>query len=908
MAKIRVHELARELGITSKRVMEVLDVLGTPVRSHSSTLSSADADNVRRKLREPRAGSGLITTPMQARRAGRATGLRGRLSELRDRVMGGGAEVAEEETSAPARTRSADDLDVAEPVLADEGDEIEVDVEELVASAARATGAQVVEAVQAPEPRGEAVAEAVAAPVRRPGDAPPKIEEPEAPTEPIVIAPVEAAVVRREVPGVDAGADAEAAQPDVDFVLPQRTWDDDAEVEEEEAEGSGSGATTPMTPPRGVDSVRKAPSKAKRDRRQDRESREARTQRKPKIRKPVRPTPGPGGKAVEVGAVVEITDPISVRGLAEALSLDTADVLRELLVRGAPSNINASVPGSVAQAIASDLGISVEIVEAPPAPPVVTGFRPVVEPTRAGRHKKKKAASEGELRTVPRPPVVTVMGHVDHGKTKLLDRIRKTDVASGESGGITQPIGASEIAFKGKSIVFLDTPGHEAFSAMRARGAQVTDIAILVVAADDGVMPQTIEAINHARAAGVPIIVAVNKMDLPAANPDRVLQQLTHYDLMPEEWGGDAVCVRVSAIDGTGINELLDMILLVAEMGELTAEVGGETRATVIEAKRDSSRGPVATVVVSQGILNSGDSVVVGSHAGKIRALHSPSGKRVRSVEPGYACEIWGLEDVPSAGDELRVVESQKVARQMARDIHEVEKARAQQASGASSLALLMEQIQAGEVSHVNLVLKADVHGSLEAITQALEKLEHPEVQVKIAHSGVGSINESDVTLASAARAIIIGFHVGMEPGGEVLARNEGIEVRQYPIIYEIIEDVKDLMTGNLRPVFEEVVLGHAEVRAIFKISRTGTIAGCAVTDGTMKRNETIRVFRGDNLIYEGNLDSLRHVKDDVNQVEAGRECGISLNSWNGFDVADVIECYTMRQLTRSLTDGLTPS
>ncbi len=902
MAKIRVHELARELGITSKRVMEVLDVLGTPVRSHSSTLSSSDADSVRRKLREPRAGSGLITTPMQARRAGRAPGLRGRLSELRDRVIGGGGEAAEEPTEFTARRRPAEEMGVAEPSLDDEAEaaavgelEVEDDLGAVVESVTRSEEA---------EPSDDAESVVVEASAPTPPAA--RVEPDEVPAQPIVIAPVEAAVVRREAPGLGLDVEAEESQPDVDFVLPKEAWEDEAETDEQE-EGAESGSAAPMTPPRGVDSTRRAPSKAKRDRRQDRESREARTQRKPKTRKPIRPTSGPGGRAVEVGAVVEITDPISVRGLAEALSLDTADVLRELLVRGAPSNINASVPGAVAQAIASDLGISVEIVEAPPAPPAATGLRPVVEPTRPGR-KKKRASSADQLRTVPRPPVVTVMGHVDHGKTKLLDRIRKTDVVSGESGGITQHIGASEITHKGKPIVFLDTPGHEAFSAMRARGAQVTDIAILVVAADDGVMPQTIEAINHARAAGVPVIVAVNKMDLPAANPDRVLQQLTHYDLMPEEWGGDTVCVRVSAIEGTGIEDLLDMILLVAEVGELTAQVGGETRATVIEAKRDSSRGPVATVVVSEGVLNSGDSVVVGSHAGKIRALHSPSGKRVRSVDPGFACEIWGLEDVPSAGDELRVVESQKLARQMARGIHDVEKARQQQGSGMSSLALLMEQIQAGEVSHVNLVLKADVHGSLEAITQALEKLEHPEVQVKIAHSGVGSINESDVNLASAARAIIIGFHVGMEPGVEVLARNEDVEVRQYTIIYEIIEDVKDLMTGNLRPVFEEVVLGHAEVRAIFKISRTGTIAGCAVTDGAMKRNETIRVFRAGELVYEGKLDSLRHVKDDVNQVDAGRECGISLNAWNGFDVADVIECYTMRQLTRSLTDGLTPT
>ncbi len=398
------------------------------------------------------------------------------------------------------------------------------------------------------------------------------------------------------------------------------------------------------------------------------------------------------------------------------------------------------------------------------------------------------------MKVVPRPPVVTVRGHVDHGKTLLLDSIRRTHVADGESGGITQHIGASEVTHNDRTIVFLDTPGHEAFSAMRARGAQVTDIAVLVVAANDGIMPQTVEAINHAKAAQVPIIVAVNKIDLPEANPERVLQQLTEHELVPEAWGGDTVTTNVSAMTREGIDDLLEMILLVAEVQELTAEVGGDTKAVVIEAERDSSRGPVATVIVREGVLKTGDFVVCGQWAGKVRALVTPSGKRAKKIEPGHPCEVWGLEDVPEAGEEMRVVENQRVARQIAKELQDVARRRQTSMAAPTSVAGLMEQIQAGTVTEVNVVLKADVHGSLEAITQALDRLEHREVKIKVAHSGVGSVSESDVSLAAAGKAIIIAFQVGMEPGVDSLAREERVELREYSIIYEIIEDMQDLM------------------------------------------------------------------------------------------------------------------
>jgi translation initiation factor IF-2 len=876
LGKTRVHELARELGTTSKRVMEVLEVLGIVARSHSSTLSEEEADQVRRKLRETRAGSGLITAPRQeAGRARRVGGLGGRLGELvRDRTA---PPPAEEPAAPPAsgrvmlrRPTEAEAAADAESALADD----EAGAHEVVPPAETAA-----------EPEVAPAAEHHAAPR---------------------IAPVEAAVVQREPgvgpPIVEDGEAEPVAQPEVDFVLPRVEPEVEAEATPEEPTTKPKQTQAVTRPPRGADGAgrrRDTPAKKGRDRKEDRDSRDARAAR---MRGRTRDESGQRRSHVELGATVKITDPISVRGLAEALALDTSDVLRELLTRGAPSNINASVSGATAQAIASDLGIEVEIDT---SAPVIDTTRTDASAKRLGRPKRKAGEAEVPVEIVSRPPIVTVMGHVDHGKTKLLDRIRNTNVVAGESGGITQHIGASEVEHNGRTIVFLDTPGHEAFSAMRARGAQVTDLAILVVAANDGVMPQTIEAMNHAKAAGVPIIVAMNKMDLEDANPDRVLQQLSGQGLLAEEWGGEIVCVRVSALQGTGVDDLLEMILLVADMQDLKAEIGGETKAAVIEAKRDSSRGPVATVVVTQGILTSGDAVVCGVHSGKIRALISPAGKKLKKVGPGHACEIWGLEDVPDAGDEMVVVESPKVARQLAKEMQTANRSRMQMSSNVSTLAGLMEQIQAGAVTNVNLVLKADVHGSLEAITQALEGISHAEVQVKIAHSGVGSVSESDVNLASASRAIIVGFHVGTEPGVEELARDQGIDIRTYEIIYEVIDDVKAIMEGNLRPVFEEVILGKAEVRAIFKISRTGVIAGCAVLEGSMKRRESLRIFRGGQLIHESKLDSLRHVKDDVNEVERGRECGISLNNWNGFQEGDILECYTMRQVIRRLADGL---
>ncbi|MGM0652552.1 MAG: translation initiation factor IF-2, partial [Bacillota bacterium] len=498
-----------------------------------------------------------------------------------------------------------------------------------------------------------------------------------------------------------------------------------------------------------------------------------------------------------------------------------------------------------------------------------------------------------------RKPVVTVLGHVDHGKTSLLDSIRSAKVTAGEVGGITQHIGAYQVNVDNKQVVFLDTPGHEAFTAMRARGAQVTDIAVLVVAADDGVMPQTIEAINHVKAAQVPIMVAVNKIDKPDANPDRVKQQLSEYGLVAEEWGGDTIFVNVSAISGEGLEELLEMILLLAEVGELKACPERTARGTVVEAKLDRGRGPVATVLIQDGTLRVGESIICGSISGKIRAMNNDRGERLNSAGPSTPVEILGLNEVPQAGDSFQVVADDRVARQVA----EKRAAKLKEASRRVqrvTLDDLFKQIQEGEVKDLNLILKADVHGSVEAVQDALNKLSLDEVQIKIIHTGVGAINESDIMLASASNAIVIGFNVRPDTNARRLAEQDKVDVRLYRIIYEVIEDIKNAVTGMLKPIMKEVVLGQAEIREVFKVSRLGNIAGSYVTEGKITRNAMVRIIRDGTVVYDnGKIDSLKRFKDDVKEVLTGYECGILLENFNDFNVGDIIEAYTMEQVKR---------
>ena len=499
-----------------------------------------------------------------------------------------------------------------------------------------------------------------------------------------------------------------------------------------------------------------------------------------------------------------------------------------------------------------------------------------------------------------RPPVVVVMGHVDHGKTSLLDAIRSTHVTSGEAGGITQHIGASSISLNGQKITFLDTPGHEAFTAMRMRGAQVTDIAILVVAADDGVMPQTIEAINHAKAANLQIIVAMNKIDKQGANPDRVKQELADQGLIVEDWGGDVICVPVSALKHEGIDNLLEMVLLVAEMSDLKANPRRKARGTIIESQLDKGRGPVATVLVQSGTLQVGDPIVAGSAYGRVRAMVDSKGKQVKKATPSTPVEILGLSEVPTGGDMFYVANSDKQARQVAERIKA--QGRVQmigQTPNKVSLDDLFSQIQEGKMKELNIIIKADVQGSVEAVRQSLEKLSNDEVRIRTIHGGVGTITESDVQLASASGAIIIGFNVRPEASTKAMAEREQVDVRLYRVIYNAIDDIKAAMKGMLDPEFVEKVVGHAEIRQTFKVSGLGTIGGAYVTDGKLVRNAGVRIVRDGIVVYEGNLASLKRFKDDAKEVATNYECGVMFEKYNDIKEGDVVEAFIMEEVPR---------
>ena len=500
---------------------------------------------------------------------------------------------------------------------------------------------------------------------------------------------------------------------------------------------------------------------------------------------------------------------------------------------------------------------------------------------------------EEDLR--PRAPVVVVMGHVDHGKTSLLDYIRHANVASGEAGGITQHIGAYTVEINGSPITFLDTPGHEAFTSMRARGAMVTDLAILVVAADDGIMPQTVESINHAKAAGIPVVVAINKMDVQGANPDRIKQQLTEYDLVSEEWGGDTIICPISAKTGAGIDNLLENLVILAEVQELKANPNRAASGAVIEARLDKGRGPIMTVLVQNGTLKSGDIIIAGSSVGRVRTMTDDKGRRVTEAGPSTPVEISGMSEVPSAGDTFNAVSDERMARELAEE-------RRQQANSATpakkvSLEDLFSQIQAGEMKTLNLIVKADVQGSAEAVKSSLEKISNEEVRVRVIHSAVGAINESDVMLAATSNAIIVGFNVRPDSAARDSAARSNVDIRLYRVIYDCINEIQDAMKGMLAPKFREQIIGHAEVRETYKVSKVGTVCGCYCTDGKIQRGCEVRVLRDNIVIHEGSLASLRRFKDDVREVAAGYECGMQVEKFNDIKIGDVIECFVMEQI-----------
>ena len=576
---------------------------------------------------------------------------------------------------------------------------------------------------------------------------------------------------------------------------------------------------------------------------------------------------------------VEIPDEISVGELASRMKKTASEVIKQLIKSGVFASVSDIIDYDTAALVAMELGCEVK------KEVIVTVEERLIDAT---------PDKEEDLR--PRAPVVVVMGHVDHGKTSLLDYIRHANVVSGEAGGITQHIGAYTVEINGSPITFLDTPGHEAFTSMRARGAMVTDIAILVVAADDGIMPQTVESINHAKAAGIPVVVAINKMDTVGANPERIKQQLTEYDLVSEEWGGDTIICPISAKTGMGIDNLLENLVILAEVQELKANPNRAASGTVIEARLDKGRGPIMTVLVQNGTLKAGDIIIAGSSVGRVRTMIDDKGRRVTEAGPSTPVEISGMSEVPSAGDTFNAVKDERMARELAEE-------RRQQANAGGpvkkvSLEDLFSQIQAGEMKTLNLIVKADVQGSAEAVKTSLEKISNDEVRVRVIHSAVGAINETDVMLAATSDAIIIGFNVRPDNAARDSATRSNVDIRLYRVIYDCINEVQDAMKGMLAPKFKESIIGHAEVRETYKVSKVGTVCGCYCTDGKIQRGCDVRVLRDNIVIYEGALASLRRFKDDVREVASGYECGMQIEKFNDIKVGDIIECFVMEQIT----------
>ena len=577
---------------------------------------------------------------------------------------------------------------------------------------------------------------------------------------------------------------------------------------------------------------------------------------------------------------VKIPEEITVGELASRMKKTAGEVIKLLMKNGVMAGINQTIDFDTAEFVATEMGCKVE---------------KEITVTIEERLIEDHVDTAEELQT--RAPVVVVMGHVDHGKTSTLDAIRKTSVTSGEAGGITQHIGAYTVDVNGNMVTFLDTPGHAAFTSMRARGAKSTDIAILVVAADDGIMPQTVESINHAKAAEVPIIVAINKMDKPTAHPDKIKEQLTKYDLIPEEWGGDTVIVPISAKTGQGLDDLLEMVILTAEVQELKANPNRRAKGTVIEARLDKNRGPIATLLVQNGTLNQGDIVIAGTAVGRVRVMTNDKGRTVKTAGPSIPVEITGLAEVPAPGDEFNAVADERMARELVEQRKQAAKDAAANAMTKVTLDNLFARMQEGEMKELPLIVKADVQGSAEALKASLEKISNEEVRVKVIHTGVGAINESDILLASTAGAIIVGFNVRPDSGAQASAQRAEVDMRFYRVIYDAIDEIEAAMKGMLAPKFEEVVIGHAEVRLTYKVSAVGTVCGCMVKDGKITRDAQVRVLRDNIVIHEGNVGSLQRFKDAVKEVTAGYECGMSIEKFNDLKEGDVFECFAMQEI-----------
>ena len=903
--KKRVYELARELNMTNKSLLEKISSLDLGLNSHMSTLD----DDIEARIRHFIQGG---TEPTLVEKRVQPTVIRRRRKVVEVPLMEPETPAAEVEagpetpSEAEASSKETEASLAAEPApeAADADTPAQIQVtDEIPAEAPPAEIEGEPEKMPAEAPQAPAEPEPIQA------EATPTSEtEAEADAEP-VDEPEKAAAAQQETepePAVKPKKKKKEAAAKI-IKLPEKPVKPAAERPSAQPPESASPAAKAPEPPSAAKDER---GKKKGKKRTTEENDASQDKRFPKKRVPFRkkeviegadlysnrqrPRKGRKGakaKIVPIGQKTQITtakaikrrvridETIILSDLAKRMGIKAADMIAKLMGMGVMATVNQTIDFETASLVAAEFEYEIEKAS--------FEEEEILKITQADDPEKM----------APRPPVVTIMGHVDHGKTSLLDVIRKTSVTSGEAGGITQHIGAYMVSTEKGKIAFLDTPGHEAFSAMRSRGAQVTDIVILVVAADDGVMPQTVEAVNHSKAASVPIIVAINKMDKPDANPERVTRQLSELGIVPEDWGGENIFVQVSAKAKTGLDNLLEMILLQSEMLELKANPDKLAVGHVVEAKLDSGRGPVATVLVKEGTLKTGDPVVCGVHYGKVRALLDDLGRKVESAQPSMPVEIIGLSGVPMAGDEMIAVEDEKDAKQVSQ--HRIQKQRSKDLAKTSRLSLdkLFEKMQEGEVQDLNLIIKTDVDGSMEAIRDSLLKLSNVEVKINIVHAATGTITESDIFLASGSNAIIIGFNVRANAKVQEMAAEEHVDIRYHNIIYNVIQEIKDAIVGMMKSTFEEHILGRAEVRQTFHVPKIGTIAGSYITDGKFERGQLTRLVRDGIVIYEGKNLSLRRFKDDVKEVQSGYECGVNLENFNDIKVGDVLECYYMEEI-----------
>jgi len=864
MAKVRVFEAAKQHELDVEELLDTLRDMGVKVRSHMSPVDEGEIESAvktigKKKPKKSSSDEGEAPKLMVRRR---------KKKEVEEDDDEGAAEIVEEvvgeaETEEPPVKEASEEPETPE-APSEMAAEAEVAIEEQADDAPEQPAAEIIEKAPAKEAAAEEteVVEAAVAEVVEEAPA-----EKKAPKEKAKKAPAEPAKKGAGKPA-DESADAEGDEEKefglkvVRFIQPEERG--------QSFEKPTSGPGYPVS--KKEREARKAERKAKK--------RKGRREEKGENKRAAKKTQITTPKAIK--RRIKISDIITVADLAKRMGVKSTEVIKTLMGLGILSTINQPLDADTATLVADEFGYE-------------------IENTVLAEEELLQRAEDKPEDLKDRPPVITVMGHVDHGKTSLLDAIRETRVADGESGGITQHIGAYRVETSRGNLVFLDTPGHAAFTEMRARGAKLTDIVILVVAANDGVMPQTVEAINHAEAAGVPIIVAINKMDLPDATPDKVMRELAEKNLIPEEWGGQTICIPISAKKGNGIEELLEMVALQAELLELKANPNKLAAGIVVEARLDRGRGPVSTVLVQEGTLKLGDIVLSGDFYGRVRALTNDKGKREKEITPGMPVEITGLSGVPSAGDNFVVVETERMAKEISS--RRVEKSREAERAQARKVSLddFHNQMMEGDVQTLNLIVKGDVQGSVEAVAQSLEKLSTDEVQVNVIHKGAGGITESDVHLAIASQAIIVGFHVRAEAKARGLAEQSGIDVRLYDVIYDATEDVKRAMEGMLAPMLQEKPLGRVEVRQIFRVPKIGVIAGCYVTDGIVKRNSKLRLIRDNVVIYEGELSSLKRFKDDAKEVREGLECGLSIHNYQDLKEGDEIEFYEIEEIAQKL-------